>query len=34
MPIKIGGDGTADSFGLKLGIEGEHQFKQALPDIN
>ncbi len=24
----------ADNFGLKLGIEGEKQFKQALSDIN
>ncbi len=24
----------ADNFGLKIGIEGEKQFKQALADIN
>lgn len=29
-----GGGMMADSFGLRIGIEGEKTFKQALADIN
>jgi phage-related protein len=29
-----GSDGMADSFGLKIGIEGEKEFKNALSEIN
>jgi hypothetical protein len=29
-----GGDLVADNFGLKIGIEGEKEFKNALRDIN
>ena len=29
-----GGDGVADNFGLRIGVEGEKDFKNALRDIN
>jgi hypothetical protein len=29
-----GGDGMADNFGLKIGVEGEKEFKKALREIN
>ena len=29
-----GGESMADNFGLKIGLEGEKEFKKALSDIN
>jgi phage-related minor tail protein len=34
IPVIEGGDGMADSFGLKIGIAGEKEFKNALSEIN
>ena len=34
VPFIIGGDPLASDFGLKIGIEGEVQFKKALSEIN
>ena len=31
---KQGGDRMADNFGLKIGVEGEKEFKKALSEIN
>ena len=31
---KRGGDRMADNFGLKIGVEGEKEFKKALAEIN
>ena len=31
---KQGGDRMADNFGLKIGVEGEKEFKKALAEIN
>jgi signal transduction histidine kinase len=34
LPISNGGDSVSDNFSLKIGIEGEKEFKKALSDIN
>jgi len=33
-PKQEGGETMADNFGLKIGLEGEKEFKKALSEIN